>query len=78
MQYIVFKSPACLPCARLEPRVAEVAEGKPEDVFMSVDVTTDPEVAAQWGVMAVPTMVLLDSAGKEIARGLGPEAFTVL
>jgi thiol:disulfide interchange protein len=39
--------------------------------LMKVDVETEPEIAAALSVSAVPTVILLDSAGTELYRHVG-------
>jgi len=39
--------------------------------LMKVDVETEPEIAAALSVSAVPTVILLDSAGIELYRRVG-------
>jgi thioredoxin 1 len=38
---------------------------------VTVNVMQQPEATAQWRVMAIPTQVLLDGAGREVYRHLG-------
>lgn len=38
---------------------------------ITVNVMQQPEATAQWRVMAIPTQVLLDGAGREVYRHLG-------
>ena len=39
--------------------------------FEVVDVTEQPDVASQYGVMGVPVTILLDEEGKEVQRSVG-------
>jgi hypothetical protein len=36
-----------------------------------IDIDTDPITAAKWGVNAIPTFVILDDRGNEVARHIG-------
>ena len=38
---------------------------------ITVNVMQQPKETTQWGVMAIPTQVLLDGAGREVYRHLG-------
>jgi thioredoxin len=54
----------CGPCKKLKPILAELAgefDGKVD--FFEVDVGADPDIAQQFGVMSLPT-ILLFKAGK--------------
>jgi thioredoxin 1 len=61
----------CGPCKMMAPIFAEVEkdyEGKVE--FKKVDVETNPAEAGKYGVMGIPTFVLLKD-GEEVARKVG-------
>ncbi|RKY19529.1 MAG: thioredoxin [Planctomycetota bacterium] len=61
----------CPPCKFLAPifeRLAERFAGKVE--FVKVDVDVAPDVAARFGIYAIPTLILLKD-GKEVARQEG-------
>jgi thioredoxin 1 len=67
-----FSAAWCGPCKRLEPIVHELAgeyEGRLKVV--KVDVDKSPTLAAKYGVMSVPTMLLVrDGAVKDQMMGL--------
>jgi len=61
----------CPPCRFLGPIFEKVSErfaGKVE--FVKVDVDAAPDIAARFGIHAIPTLILLKD-GKEIARQEG-------
>ena len=61
----------CGPCKMLAPAVdaiAEQYEGKA--LIAKVNVDEEPALAAQFGVMSIPTVVFLKN-GKEIGRKVG-------
>lgn len=67
----------CAPCRALEPIVVELAkefEGKA--VFAKLNVDENPEIAQDYGVYGIPTMILFDQ-GKEQSRiiGLRPKTY---
>ena len=72
----------CGPCRMLGPVIEELAEeyeGK-DVVIGKVDVDENPELARRYGVMQVPTVLLLQN-GEELAREIGVrpmEAYTEL
>ena len=54
-----FSAPWCMPCRRMEPELVEFARqwnGKLRLVRLNVD--DGPEIAAQYGVLSVPTLIL--------------------
>ena len=62
----------CGPCRMLGPVIEELAEeyeGK-DVVIGKVDVDENPELARRYGVMQVPTVLLLRD-GEELAREIG-------
>ena len=65
----------CGPCRMLSPVVDEVAEERTDVKVGKVNVDEQPELAAEFGVMSIPTVIFLKD-GKEIDRKVGvmPEA----
>ena len=55
-----FSAVWCQPCKRLEPIVDELAgEWAGKVKFVKVDVDTNPEIGGQFGVMGVPTLLMI-------------------
>ena len=68
----------CGPCRMIAPTVAAVAEENPHVLVGKVNVDEEPELARQFGVMSIPTVVFLKE-GREFDRKVGvlpPAAFT--
>lgn len=65
-----FHADWCGPCQMLKPTYKEVAEKISGVDFFSVNVDNAPETSDKYGVMSVPTMVLLEK-GKEKDRIVG-------
>jgi thioredoxin 1 len=68
---VEFGAPWCGPCKLLEPVLVEMAGdylGKVD--FFTVDVDQSPELAMQYGVMGVPTVIIFRE-GQPIERMTG-------
>ena len=60
----------CGPCRMVSPIVDEIAEKHPEFVVAKVDVDKNPELAGEFGVMSIPTLVVIKD-GKVINQSAG-------
>ncbi|MBQ8082211.1 MAG: thioredoxin [Clostridia bacterium] len=61
----------CMPCRMLAPVVAQIAEElEGKAVVGKVDVDEEGELAAQFNVSSIPTLVVF-KGGKEVARTVG-------
>lgn len=49
----------CGPCRRVSPLVDRIAEEHPEYLVGKINVDSQPELAAQFGVMTIPTLVAM-------------------
>ena len=65
-----FWAPWCGPCRMLSPIVDEVAEERSDVKVGKVNVDEQPDLAAQFGVMSIPTLVVFKN-GEEIDRSVG-------
>ena len=73
-----FWAPWCGPCRLLAPILDQVAEEREDIKVVKVNVDEEPELARQFGVMSIPTVVFLKN-GREFDRKVGvmpPQAFT--
>jgi thioredoxin 1 len=68
MKYLYFSAPWCGPCRMLGPRMKRVAE---QVSVEKINVDEDSEMAKQYFVRNLPTVVLVDSEGKEQERFVG-------
>ncbi|MBI2845241.1 MAG: thioredoxin [Chloroflexi bacterium] len=67
----------CAPCRALEPIVEELSrEFDGQVVFAKLNVDENPEIAQEYGVYGIPTMIVFDK-GKEESRiiGLRPKTY---
>ena len=62
----------CGPCRMFGPVFADVAAGFADSAcFAKVDVDSSPDVAQHFGVMSVPTVVVVSQSGEVLARWVG-------
>ena len=67
MKYLYFSASWCGPCKTLGPIMNDVSQQIP---VQKVDVDSEFELASQYNVRNVPTVVLLDN-GQEVKRFVG-------
>lgn len=60
----------CGPCRAMAPILHELAESETSFKIASIDIDRSNMLAAQFGIAAVPTLVLFDG-GKEARRNVG-------
>ena len=60
----------CGPCRMLSPVVDEVAEERTDVKVGKVNVDEQPELAGQFGVMSIPTLLLFEN-GKLVRQAVG-------
>ena len=65
-----FWAPWCGPCRMVSPIVDEIAEEHPELVVGKVNVDEEGELAQAFGVMSIPTLVVLRD-GKVVNQSVG-------
>lgn len=67
-----FYSDSCVPCKRLSPVLAEIEEEYGEEISaVKININFDEELAEQYGVTAVPTIVFFKN-GAEASRLRSP------
>lgn len=54
-----FSAAWCAPCKALAPTLEKLQESLPDVRIVTVDIDTEPRLAARFGVRSVPTLVLL-------------------
>lgn len=60
----------CGPCRMVSPIVDEIAEEHPEYLVAKVDVDQNPDLAGEFGVMSIPTLVIMQN-GKVLNQSAG-------
>ena len=67
---IDFWAPWCGPCRIMNPIIDELEAELKEVEFKKVNADEDPKTTAEFGVMGLPTFVVLKD-GKEVGRKVG-------
>ena len=65
-----FWAPWCGPCRMVVPLVEEIARERSDIMVGKVNVDEQPELAAKFGVMSIPTLVVIKD-GKVVNQSTG-------
>ena len=65
-----FWAPWCGPCRMVLPIVEEIAEERQDIKVGKINVDEEPELAAKFGVMSIPTLVVIKD-GKIVNQAMG-------
>ena len=65
-----FWAPWCGPCRMVLPIVEEIAEERKDIKVGKINVDEHPELASQFGVMSIPTLVVIKD-GKIVNQAMG-------
>lgn len=68
--FVDFWAPWCGPCRMVSPVVDEIASERGDIKVGKVNVDEQPELAAQFGVMSIPTLVVMKN-GKLANKTVG-------
>ena len=70
-----FWAPWCAPCRMVVPIIEEIADERPDIKVGKINVDEQPELASQFHVMSIPTLVVMKN-GKILnqVRGARPKA----
>ena len=60
----------CGPCRMVSPIVDEIAQERPDIKVVKVNVDQEQELALQYGVMSIPTLVVMKD-GKVVNQAVG-------
>ena len=60
----------CGPCKMVSPIVDQIAEEHPEYVVGKINVDDEEDLAEQFGVMSIPTLVVLKK-GEQVNKNVG-------
>ena len=65
-----FWAPWCGPCRMVVPMVEEIAKERPDIKVAKINVDENPELASQFGIMSIPTLVVMEN-GKIVNQAMG-------
>ena len=60
----------CVPCKRLGPVLDDISEENPDIIIGKINVENEPDIANKFGVMSVPTLIVLKD-GDETDKAVG-------
>jgi len=64
----------CMPCKMLAPTIEDLAEDFPQAKVCKVDVDKEPALAARFGVMSIPTVLIFEN-GELVEKFVGVRAY---
>ena len=67
---VVFWATWCGPCRMLSPIVDEVASERPDVKVGKINVDEQPELAQQFGIMSIPTLLVFKN-GEKVQESVG-------
>ena len=65
-----FRAPWCVPCRMVAPTVEEIASERVDIKVGKINVDEQPELANKFGIMSIPTLVVMKN-GKIVQRVSG-------
>lgn len=76
MKYLYFSAPWCGPCKMFGPVMEQISQEIPVE---KINVDENTELAMQYSVRSVPTVILVDNTGKEFTRNTGvqPKSYLI-
>ena len=60
----------CGPCRMIDPFIEQIANAHPEYVIAKIDVDEEPELAQQFGIQSIPTLVVIKN-GEVVNTAMG-------
>ncbi len=64
MKVLDFYADWCGPCQMMKPILEEVEKEHPEVEFEAINVDENQELAEKYGVMSIPTLIVVDDEDK--------------
>lgn len=76
---IAFSAPGCASCkAEQAPALARLRAAEPSVQLVHVDVASRPEIARRFGILTVPSTVVVSASGQVLAANHGPAGADLL
>ena len=72
-----FWAPWCGPCRMVVPVIEEIAEERSDIKVGKINVDEQPELARQFGVMSIPTLVVIKN-GEMVNKSIGAKPKTAI
>ena len=60
----------CGPCRMIAPALEEISQEHPEYKIIKIDVDEEPEIAVNYGVSTIPTLIVMKS-GNIVSQSVG-------
>ena len=60
----------CGPCRMISPFIEQIADEHPEYVIAKIDVDEEPELAQEFGIQSIPTLVVIKN-GEVVNTAMG-------
>ena len=60
----------CAPCATMDVQLQTLGTDY-ESLVEHIDIDKTPDIAKQYGIRSIPTLIKLDDSGKEVGRSVG-------
>ena len=77
MQFVVFTSQNCAPCAQLKRSIEKVT--LPDHIdYLEVDVEQNPQQAMRYAVRSLPTIIVTDDDGVPVQTRTGSMSVSAL
>lgn len=71
MRLMHFTAEWCQPCKMMKPIIDQVIDENPSIEYIAIDIDENPETAADYGIMSVPSFISLDDDNNVIQRAVG-------
>lgn len=65
-----FWAPWCGPCRMVVPMVEQIAEERPDIAVGKINVDENPDLAAEFGIVSIPTLVVMEG-GRIVNQAIG-------
>lgn len=75
--FLDFWAPWCAPCRMVVPIIEEIADERPDIKVGKINVDEQPELANQFHVMSIPTLVVMKD-GKIVNQAMGARPKTAI